>query len=127
MARGKLTTTQKRTIDRDSGIQEFNLERHIFNRLFLPDKLVQSRLADFPRSVGAGIGAMIVAGSGAVQFHSEANGRSVLRRAQDHMEIAAVEAEHNPAGAESRVPFSAWMFHGPSNPHWFSAGFAGGV
>ena len=41
---------------------------------------------------------MIVAGRGAIQLYLEANGRPILRRAQDHMEVAAVEPEHNLAG-----------------------------
>jgi hypothetical protein len=62
---------------------------------------------DQARSVEAkqlvkGIGDMLVsADAAAIQLYLETNGRPVLRRAQNHMEVAAVESEYNPAGRRS--------------------------
>src|SRR5205823_3193592 len=82
----------------DAGIEEFNLKDHVFDGPLLPDELIHPRLSNLARSIGAGIGSMIVAGHGAIQLHLEANRRPALRRAQDHMDVAAVEPEHNLAG-----------------------------
>jgi hypothetical protein len=53
----------------------------------LPDELVHSRLSNFPRAIGAGIGAMIVAGGGAIQPEPEANGHPAFGWAQDHLKV----------------------------------------
>ncbi len=75
--------------DLDAGIEEFDLAGHAFDRPRLPDELIHPRLSNFARAIGAGIGSMIAARRGAIPLYLEANGRNVLSRAQDHMEVAA--------------------------------------
>jgi hypothetical protein len=84
--------------DLDAEIKEFNLKGHVFDLPLLPDELIHPRLLNLACAIGAGIGSMMVAGCCAIQLHLEANGRPVLRRAQDQMEVAAVEPRHNLAG-----------------------------
>src|ERR1700736_6659835 len=43
-------------------IKEFNLKNHVFDRPFLTDELIHSRLLNLAQAIGAGIGSMIVAG-----------------------------------------------------------------
>jgi hypothetical protein len=83
---------------RDAGIEEFDLKGHVSDRTLLPNELIHPRLSNFARAIGAGIGSVIATGLGAIQLYPEANGRCVPSRAQDHMEVAAVEAEHYLAG-----------------------------
>src|SRR5258706_6721376 len=63
----------------DAGIEEFDLEGHVFDRPLLPDQLIHPRFPNLARAIGAGIGAMIAARRGAVQRYLEANGRPLLR------------------------------------------------
>src|SRR5258708_27117081 len=84
--------------DFNTGIKEFNLKGHVFDRSLLPDELIHPRLSNLARAIGAGIGSMIVGWRDSIQLYLEANGRPVLRRAQDHMEVARMEPEHNLAG-----------------------------
>jgi len=48
--------------DLDAGIEEFDLEGHVFDRPLLPDELIHPRLSNIARSIGSGIGSMVVAG-----------------------------------------------------------------
>ena len=84
--------------DLDAGIEEFNFKSYVFDRSLLPDELIHPRLSNLARAIGAGIGSMIIAGRCAIQLYLEANGRPVLRRTQNHMEVAAVEPEHDRTG-----------------------------
>lgn len=81
--------------DLDAGIKEFNLKRHVYNRSLLPDELIHPRFANLARAVDRGIEAMIIAGRRAIQLDLKANQRIVPRWAQDHMEITAMETEHD--------------------------------
>ena len=82
--------TKRERKDLHTGIKEFNLKGHVFDRPFLPDQLIHSRLSNLARAIGAGIGSMIVAGGCAIQLYLEANGRPVLRRALAEDFIAIV-------------------------------------
>jgi hypothetical protein len=62
----------------NSGIEEFDLKGPVLHVALLPDKLVETVLANFARAVGSVIGSMVIARSGAVQFDFEANRLTVM-------------------------------------------------
>src|SRR5262249_2931857 len=75
------------------------------DRPFSPDELVHPRLSNLARAVGGRIGPMIVARRCAIDRYLKPNGRTILRWTQDHMQVPAVEPEHNLA--RSRFKFAA--------------------
>src|ERR1700730_6721438 len=86
-------------------IKEFNLKNHVFDRPFLTDELIHSRLLNLAQAISGGIASMIVAGCCAtIQRYFETNWRAVLRRTQDHMKVARMEPEHNLAGPRFKFP-----------------------
>src|SRR6516162_2127184 len=89
-----ITLAERKRERLDSRIEEFNLKRHVFDQPLLPDELIYPRLSNLARPVGGGIRAMIVSWRGPVHSYFEADRRPVLRRAQNHMEVAAVEPEY---------------------------------
>ena len=101
----------------DAGIQKFDLESRVLDRPLLPDELIHPRLANLAGAIGGGIDSVIAAWRDAIQSHLEANGCSVLRRTQDHVKVAAVEADAILPGADARVSLSAPAFHDPPSPH----------
>src|ERR1700733_9142546 len=96
--------TKRERKDLDAGIKEFNLKRHVFDRPLLPDELIHPRLSNLAAAIGAGIGSVIGLGCGTNQLDLEANWRSILRGPQNHVEVAAVEPEHNLAGRRLECP-----------------------
>ena len=84
--------------DFDAGIKEFNLKGNVFDRPLLTDKLIHPRLSNLAGAIGAGIRPVIGLGCCAIQLYLEVNGRPILRRTQNHMEVAAVEPEHDLTG-----------------------------
>src|SRR5262245_23592433 len=74
--------------DLDTGIEEFNLKGHVFDWPFLTDELIHPGLPNFAGTIRIGIDSVIVTWSRPIQSYLETNRAAVLRRAQDHMEIA---------------------------------------
>ena len=71
--------TKRKNKSLSPGIQEFNLKRPVFHVTLLPDELVETGLANCTHPVRIGIGSAIVAWRGAIQFHLEADGPTILR------------------------------------------------
>ena len=78
-----------------TSIEELDLERAIADVRALPNKLVETRLLDFPAAVGGGVGSMCVSRRGSVQPHLEPNGASVFGRSEDKVQVPAVEPERD--------------------------------
>ncbi len=79
----------------NAGIKEFDFKGSVYDWTFLPDELIEPGLSNFAGAVRGGIQSTIVAGSGAIQSHEEANGLTVFRGSQHQVQVAAVEPEHN--------------------------------
>src|SRR4029077_4921704 len=92
---GRLFLSKGKREGLDTGIEELDLENRCRDAPHLAEELIHAGLPDLACAIGRGIGSTIVARRGAVHLYFEANRRAVLRRTQDHMEIAAVEPEHN--------------------------------
>jgi hypothetical protein len=101
--------------DFDTGIKEFNLKRHLFDRALLPDKLIHPRQSNLARAVGAGIASMIGAGGRAVQLKRTgalffAGPKTIWRSRLWNRNIIL-------PGADSSAPLSAPARHDPPSPH----------
>ena len=70
---------------------------------------------------------MTFVGRRTIQVHFEANRPTVFRRAQHQMQVATVEPETILAGTVWSTALSGPTFHHPLSPHWFKAGFDGGL
>src|SRR5580704_15804798 len=63
-----------------------------------PDELIETRLSDLAGTVGSAIDTTVLTRRSTIQCHLEANWLTVLRRTNDHVQIARVEAKHNFTG-----------------------------
>jgi len=79
----------------NAGIEEVNLESAVFDLTLLPDELIETWLPDLAVAIGGGITSAIRSGRGAVQFHPEANGFTILCRTYYHVQVASMEPEHD--------------------------------
>ena len=89
------TLAKRKRESLDTGIEDFNLKGHVFDRPLLPEELIHPELSNRACAIGVGIGSMIVAGHDAVYLYSEANRSPALVRPQYHVEVAAMEPEYN--------------------------------
>src|SRR5271169_1290083 len=80
-------------------IEKFDLEGSVYDRTFLPDELIETRLPNFAAAVRRRINAVILAERGAVQRDLETNWLPVLRRSQNEIQVTAMESEHHLAGS----------------------------
>src|SRR5262249_46094596 len=75
-----------------AGVEELDLEGPVRDRAALPDELVEPLPGHGSLAIGVDVGAMAVAGRGAVDGDAEAYRLAVRARSQDKMEVAGMKA-----------------------------------
>ena len=77
---GEGPLTERKYEGLNAGVREFNLESPVFYLTPLPDKLIQTRLANLAGAIWVGVSTTIAAGHRSIQCHLKTNWLSVLRR-----------------------------------------------
>ena len=100
MSFNNLKSLAKREVENlSAGIRELNLKCAVSNwEALLPDELIHAGFANFAGAVRPRVNSVVVAGGGAVERELEPNRFAVLRRSQNEVKVAGVEAEHELAG-----------------------------
>src|SRR6202790_770727 len=91
--------TKREVENLSAGIQELDLKCVVLDWEALPpNDLIHAGLANFAVAVRPRVNSAVVAGSATVERKLEPNRLAVLRRSQNDVQVAGVEAEHNLAG-----------------------------
>ena len=64
-------SAERESVGLNARIEKFDFERAVGDRAVLPDELIQTLLVDDTLAVGVSVGAVISAGSFAVEGHAE--------------------------------------------------------